>query len=98
MKTEIMFAILLTLLNKRKVSGEYLAEKFEISTRTVMRHIESLCNAGIPIVAVRGVGGGYMIADDFRLERSFLPPKKSAAYSHVLTPPKTLLTTKLICL
>ena len=93
MKTEIMFAILLTLLNKRKVSGEYLAEKFEISTRTVMRHIESLCNAGIPIVAVRGVGGGYMIAND-----RFLPPKKSAAYSHVLTPPKTLLTTKLICL
>ena len=82
MKTEIMFAILLTLLNKRKVSGEYLAEKFEISTRTVMRHIESLCNAGIPIVAVRGVGGGYMIADDFRLERSFFTPEE---ISRILT-------------
>lgn len=71
MKSAIMFGILLTILNNRKVKREYLAEKFEISTKTVTRHIDALCVAGVPIIAVRGVNGGYMIADDFKLERSF---------------------------
>lgn len=71
MKTSIMFGILLTILNNRKVKRDYLAEKFEVSTRTVARHIDSLCEAGVPIITVRGANGGYMVADDFRLERSF---------------------------
>ncbi|MCH5164337.1 MAG: YafY family transcriptional regulator [Clostridiales bacterium] len=71
MKTGIMFGILLTILNNRKVKREYLAEKFEISTRTVARHVDTLCEAGVPIITMRGVNGGYMIADDFKLERSF---------------------------
>ena len=66
-----MFGILLTILNNRKVKRDYLAEKFEISTRTVARHIDSLCEGGVPIITVRGANGGYMIADDFKLERSF---------------------------
>ncbi|MBE5731139.1 MAG: YafY family transcriptional regulator [Clostridiales bacterium] len=71
MKSGVMFGILLTILNNRKVKSEYLAEKFEVSTRTVARHIDSLCEGGVPIISVRGINGGYMIADDFRLERSF---------------------------
>ncbi len=71
MKSSIMFGILLTILNHRKVKREFLAEKFEISTRTVARHIDTLCESGVPIIAVRGANGGYMIADDFKLERSF---------------------------
>lgn len=71
MKSGIMFGILLTILNNRKVKCEYLAEKFEVSTRTVARHIDSLCEAGVPIIAVRGANGGYMVSDDFKLERSY---------------------------
>ncbi len=71
MKSGVMFGILLTILNNRKVKREYLAEKFEVSTRTIARHIDSLCEGGVPIIAVRGANGGYMIADDFKLERSF---------------------------
>ena len=71
MKSGVMFGILLTILNNRKVKREYLAEKFEVSTRTVARHIDSLCEGGVPIIAVRGANGGYMISDDFKLERSF---------------------------
>ncbi len=71
MKTSVMFGILLTILNHRKVKCEFLAEKFEISTRTVARHIDTLCESGVPIISVRGANGGYMIADDFKLERSF---------------------------
>lgn len=74
MKSGIMFGILLTILNNRKVKREYLAEKFEISTRTVARHIDSLCEGGVPIITLRGANGGYMIADDFKLERSFFCP------------------------
>ena len=76
MKTEIMFGILLTLLNKRKAKCEYLAEKFEISTRTVQRHIDSLSAAGVPVISLRGADGGYAIADDFKLERSFFTPEE----------------------
>lgn len=71
MKSGIMFGILLTILNNRKAKAEYLAEKFEVSTRTVARHIDTLCEAGVPIIALRGANGGYMISDDFKLERSF---------------------------
>lgn len=71
MQSGVMFGILLTILNNRKVKREYLAEKFEISTRTVARYVDSLCEGGVPIFSVRGANGGYMIADDFKLERSF---------------------------
>ena len=71
MKSAIMFGILLTILNNRKAKREYLAEKFEISTKSVARYVDELCVAGVPIISVRGVNGGYMIADDFKLERSF---------------------------
>lgn len=71
MKSAVMFGILLTILNNRKAKREYLAEKFEISTKTVARYIDDLCAGGVPIISVRGANGGYMIADDFKLEHSF---------------------------
>ena len=49
-----------------------LAEKFEVNRRTIGRDIDSLCQAGIPIVTHQGIGGGISIAEGFKLDKSVL--------------------------
>lgn len=46
---------------KKTVTAPYLAEKFEVSRRTINRDIEDLCKAGIPIVTKQGMNGGKNI-------------------------------------
>lgn len=54
MKLDRMIGILSILLQQKKVTAPYLAEKFEVSRRTINRDIEALCIAGIPLVTDRG--------------------------------------------
>ncbi|MFD0682062.1 MULTISPECIES: helix-turn-helix transcriptional regulator [unclassified Paenibacillus] len=72
MKVDRLLAITMLLLNRKRVSAGELAERFEISLRTVYRDLESLNQAGIPIVSFAGATGGYEIMDQYRLERQFL--------------------------
>ena len=50
MKIDRLIGILSILLQQEKVTAPYLAEKFEVSRRTINRDIEDICKAGIPIV------------------------------------------------
>lgn len=59
-------AILLLLQGRKRTAGE-LAERFEISKRTVLRDIQALSEMGIPIVAELGVSGGYTLPPDYSL-------------------------------
>lgn len=59
MKIDRPIGILSVLLQKDNVSAPYLAEKFEVSRRTINRDIENLCMAGIPIVTREGGKGQY---------------------------------------
>ena len=61
--------IVVYLLNNGRTSAQKVAEKFEVSSRTIMRDIESLDMAGIPIQSFYGMDGGYQIMDDFNLEK-----------------------------
>ena len=54
MKIERMIGILSILLQRDKVTAPYLAEKFEVSRRTIHRDIDALCAAGIPLVTEPG--------------------------------------------
>ena len=54
MKIDRMIGILSILLQQEKVTAPYLAEKFEVSRRTINRDIEALCMAGIPLVTEQG--------------------------------------------
>nr|WP_246313294.1 YafY family protein [Paenibacillus foliorum] len=72
MKLDRLLAITMLLLNRKRVSAGELAERFEISLRTVYRDLESLNQAGIPIVSFAGASGGYEIMNQYRLERQFL--------------------------
>ena len=53
MKIDRLIGILSVLLQEEKVTAPYLAEKFEVSRRTINRDIEDLCKAGIPISTVQ---------------------------------------------
>lgn len=72
MKNNRLFKILYYVLEKGKVTANELAEKYEVSIRTIYRDIDVLSSAGIPIYATQGRGGGIEIADDFVLKKSFL--------------------------
>ena len=58
MKIDRLIGTLSILLQKEKVTAPELAERIEVSRRTVNRDIENLCKAGIPISTTQGVGGG----------------------------------------
>jgi predicted DNA-binding transcriptional regulator YafY len=76
MKIERLIGILSILLRKEKVTAPYLAEKFEVSRRTINRDIEDLCKAGIPIVTVQGGNGGISISEGYKVDKTLLTQKE----------------------
>lgn len=72
MKIDRLIGILSILLQQDKVTAPYLAEKFEVSRRTINRDIEALCQAGIPLVTTQGVGGGISIMEGYRIDKTLL--------------------------
>lgn len=72
MKIDRLIGILSILLQKDKVTSAELAEKFEVSRRTILRDIEALGMAGIPIVSEQGQGGGISIMNGYKIDRTLL--------------------------
>lgn len=72
MKIDRLIGILSVLLQKEKTSAPELAALFEVSRRTIMRDIDALCRAGIPLRTSQGVGGGISLMDNYRLDRTLL--------------------------
>lgn len=72
MKIDRLIGILSVLLQKESATAPELAEKFEVSRRTIQRDIEDLCKAGIPLVTRQGSGGGISIMDNYKMERALL--------------------------
>ena len=68
----LIFRILYYILEKGKVRANQLADRFEVSVRTIYRDIDSLSSAGIPIYTTQGKGGGIEIAKDYVLSKSLL--------------------------
>jgi predicted DNA-binding transcriptional regulator YafY len=72
------------LLNRDCVSAPELARRFEVSVRTIYRDFDALCEAGIPIAAYPGAGGGYGIEQGFKIDRSILKPEEIGQISATL--------------
>ena len=70
MRESRLFRIVYYLLQNRKATAPELAQKFEVSIRTIYRDIDSISSAGIPIYATQGKGGGISILNDYTLDKS----------------------------
>lgn len=85
MKYEIMFRIMMRLLQKRKITAREISERYDVSVRSVYRYIEELIVCGVPIDVERGRYGGITIADTFRLPVGYFTKDEYAATVNALT-------------
>ena len=72
MKINRLIGILSILLQKDKVTMTELAKKFEVSYRTIIRDVETINAAGIPIASETGRNGGVYIMNDYKIDRTVL--------------------------
>ena len=79
MKFDRLLGIVTMLLQRVKVTAPELAQRFEVSRRTISRDIETLCQAGIPIVTTQGRNGGITIMEGYSLDRTLLTSKDMQA-------------------
>lgn len=69
MKVDRLVSIIMVLLDKKRIGAQELAEMFEVSPRTIYRDIDSISMAGIPIRSTSGVGGGFEIMENYKLDK-----------------------------
>lgn len=72
MQINRMFEIIYILIDKKTVTAKELAERFEVSQRTIYRDIEKLSGSGVPIYTCKGRRGGISILDNFILNKAVL--------------------------
>ena len=72
MQINRLFEIVYLLMNKKQMTASELAAHFEVSKRTILRDIDTLTTAGIPIYTAQGKGGGVFIQDRFLLNKTFI--------------------------
>ena len=84
MKYETMIKMLMYLLQKRKVTARELADKYEVSVRSIYRYVEELIISGVPIDIERGRYGGLTIADTYRLPTGYFTRDEYAATINAL--------------
>ncbi|MDL2318729.1 YafY family transcriptional regulator [Eubacteriales bacterium OttesenSCG-928-A19] len=69
MKIQRLIALLTVLLQNDRVPATRLAEKFDVSVRTIYRDIETLESAGIPLVTYTGTRGGVGILEQYKIDK-----------------------------
>ena len=76
MKNGRLFELLYLLVERRALTAGELAERFEVSERTIYRDVDALSAAGVPVYTQRGQGGGIRLMDQFVLDRCLLSPRE----------------------
>ncbi len=72
MQESRLFKIVYYLLDKGQATAPELAQRFEVSVRTIYRDIDALSGAGVPVYAEAGRNGGIYLMDDFVLDKAVL--------------------------
>lgn len=70
MKISRLISIILILNERKRVSAHELSELMEVSQRTIYRDIEAINIAGIPVYSIPGVGGGFEIMENFKIDKN----------------------------
>lgn len=70
MQTDRLFGIVYMLLNKGSVTAKEIAERFDVSPRTILRDVDILSSAGIPVYTLQGKGGGIALMDGYVLNKT----------------------------
>ena len=68
MRAGRLVALLVALQDGGRVTAATLARELEVSERTILRDVEALSSAGVPVFAVRGAGGGFQLVDGYDRE------------------------------
>ncbi len=66
MRADRLLSIMLLLQAHQRMTANDLAERLEVSERTIHRDMEALGMAGIPVIAERGAGGGWSLLGEYR--------------------------------
>ena len=85
MRLDRLLGIVTVLLQQDQVTAPYLAEKFEVSRRTILRDIDAICMAGIPVVTTRGGRGGISILKGYKLNMQRTRILKQVCYQSPCT-------------
>lgn len=70
MKIDRLVSIIMILLDKERIGAQELADMFEVSPRTIYRDIDTINMAGIPVRGASGVGGGFEIMPEYKIDRT----------------------------
>ena len=74
-----LVGIITILLQTDKTTAPELAERFEVSRRTINRDMDDLCKAGIPIICTQGYGGGVYLAEGYKIDKSLFTKEQLQA-------------------
>ena len=67
MKTDRLLSEILLLMQRGRMTARQLAAQYEVSPRTILRDMESLCMAGVPVISFDGANGGFELPKNYRI-------------------------------
>ena len=79
MKIDRLVSIVMILLEKERISAQELADMFEVSLRTIYRDMDAINLAGIPIRSLPGVGGGFEIMPNYKVDKKVFSTSELSA-------------------
>jgi len=85
MRASRLLRILLLLQNRGRMTAGRLAEDLEVSRRTILRDVDAMTEAGLPVIVTHGAQGGIALGFDYRTRLTGLDPDQALAMGVILS-------------